>query len=615
MISRHLLLAVSASVVLSTQPFSSAHAQNEYGQFEWLEHKTLDGAHPSPMEQKMLFLLNQARNNPHAEGVRLQDLANTDAVINNEYNGHQVQLGKMKKELKAIANMGPVAFDRKLYRGQRDHNQWMIANNVQSHGDEVTTCPIRGGSFSSIGGHDQTCRSALYFGTMMPQYTGINFYTQGKSAEHLHAGLIVDWGATLDGNQSLYGMQDPRGHRINRLRPDARVIGLAIEAEKVKATENVGKYVMSEIVTRDDGNPNEAYLVGTVWQDRNANGEYDEGEGISGVEVEPVSTGSWYAVTGQAGGYALPMSGQPGGTIAVKFSGGDLQTPLNMQIPVTGFAGSENVLANLLVPGDDLLIHGDASEDLFLARDVKDTTLFGNNYPGVVSSNLQNVVRVQFENLGEDYVLKIKGVDISATDVAVTYNSQPLGFMYGTVPGGSKFTKFSITREMQNPGWDNTLEIEYVGTDATWAVGDMKLKSQRVASNVLTVSDPNNPLHDSGQPGGIAVKADSGKFGWKYGTSQNYTVVRYVTEVATPQNVTLKAWGYDVGVNTDLSTHVAIYVNGTHVDDMDSTATGVAVKTEISGVALSQGTNIIEFRHVGPYKNHWGISGVKLVRE
>ncbi len=610
MIPRHLLLAAATALVVSAQPHTDAHAQNEYGQFEWLEHKTLDGAHPSPMEQKMLFLLNQARTNPKAEGVRLQNLT-SDAVINNEYTQHGVQLGKMKSELKIIDPMGPLAFDRSLYRGQRDHNQWMIKNNTQSHGSVISNCPISVGAFNySFSGNAQACDSLFYFGTLVAQYTGINFYTQGKSAMHLHAGLTVDWGRTLDTNQSLYGMQNPRGHRENRLRPEGRIVGIAIEAEKVKATENVGKYVMSEIVSLDHSNQSRVFLVGTVWQDRNANGIYDEGEGLSGVEVEPVATGSWYAVTGQAGGYALPMTGQSNGTVAVKFSGGDLQTPLDIQVPVSDFAGSENVLVDLLVPGDDLLVHGDASEDVFLSRDVKNTTLFGNNYPGAVTSAAGNVVRAQFENLGEDYVLKIKGVDISATDVTVSYNGQDLGFMYGTVPNGSKFTKFSITREMQSPGWNNTIEIEYVGTDPTWAVGDMKLKSQRVGTTVLDIADANDPIQQL-----YPIKTDSGKFGWKYGSSQNLTVVRYVTEASSAHNVTLNAKGYDIGVNTDSSSHVAIHVNGVHVADMAQTATGAELKTEIAGVALQSGTNIIEFRHVGPYKNHWGISGVKLVKE
>jgi hypothetical protein len=54
------------------------------------------------------------------------------------------------------------------------------------------------------------------------------------------------------------------------------------------------------------------------------NNRYDAGEGIAGVDVVP-SVGSYFAVTGAAGGYAIPLpAAVEAGPVAVSFSGGDV---------------------------------------------------------------------------------------------------------------------------------------------------------------------------------------------------------------------------------------------------------------------------------------------------
>jgi len=62
------------------------------------------------------------------------------------------------------------------------------------------------------------------------------------------------------------------------------------------------------------------FIVGTVWRDKNGNNRYDPGEGIKGVQVTPDS-GSWYAVTGDSGGYAFPVAD---GSYSVTFHGNQL---------------------------------------------------------------------------------------------------------------------------------------------------------------------------------------------------------------------------------------------------------------------------------------------------
>ncbi len=67
---------------------------------------------------------------------------------------------------------------------------------------------------------------------------------------------------------------------------------------------------------------------------------YDPGEGIGGVTVMP-DHGTYFAVTGDAGGWAVPVDA---GTYEVTFSGGSLQDPVVKIVEV----GSVSVLVRWL---------------------------------------------------------------------------------------------------------------------------------------------------------------------------------------------------------------------------------------------------------------------------
>ena len=80
------------------------------------------------------------------------------------------------------------------------------------------------------------------------------------------------------------------------------------------------------VVTQDFGKPSDsttAYVVGVVYSDKNANGSYDQGEGLAGVTVVP-SSGTYYAVTPAAGGFVLPLPATGAGTLTLTASGGGL---------------------------------------------------------------------------------------------------------------------------------------------------------------------------------------------------------------------------------------------------------------------------------------------------
>jgi len=66
----------------------------------------------------------------------------------------------------------------------------------------------------------------------------------------------------------------------------------------------------SEFLTGSDlpfGPTGTIFLTGVVYRDQNGNGRYDPGEGIAGVAIT-AAPGGWGAVSGTAGGYAIPIA-------------------------------------------------------------------------------------------------------------------------------------------------------------------------------------------------------------------------------------------------------------------------------------------------------------------
>jgi hypothetical protein len=88
------------------------------------------------------------------------------------------------------------------------------------------------------------------------------------------------------------------------------------------------------------------FIVGTVWEDLNDDGDYDENEGIGGVTVMP-DNGTFFTFTGDAGGYAIPITSA--GTYMVGFSGGGLG---GSKVTLAANVGADSVLLDLKVGAD-----------------------------------------------------------------------------------------------------------------------------------------------------------------------------------------------------------------------------------------------------------------------
>ena len=323
-----------------SQTFAAPEASRHFAasaagaQIEWTLHKSADGVHPNADEQCLLWLMNRARQDPAAEGVFLANV--DDADVQSALGYFDVNLGVLMQEFAAIAAKPPAAFDARLYAAARDHSLYLIANDAQNHNGQFDRV-------ATAGFHAWGMRG--------------NVFSYADSALYGHAGFNVDWGGS-DGT----GMQTGRGHRlaIMSIDGDYTNVGLAALPETNPATSVgplvvTGNYANAATSYADHYN---RFLVGTVWEDLDGNDRYDPGEGVAGVDVVP-STGPYFAVTGAAGGYAIPLPATvAAGPVAVSFSGGDV--PLHTTVLDVG-ATSELVdyaVTEALVPEPNAVATG-----------------------------------------------------------------------------------------------------------------------------------------------------------------------------------------------------------------------------------------------------------------
>ena len=302
---------------------------------EWTNHKSPDGAHPDGNEQKMMWLMNKARQNPTAEGVWLAESTDPDIQGGRDY--FNVDTVKLKNDFAALPAKPPAAFDVRLYNASRDHSLDLIARDAQDHTGQFDKLDTSGFAYNGA---------------------RISVFSYAQSALNGHAALNIDWGE----DASTGGMQEPPGHRYAIMGSDIGFpspvtlsnVGLALVADNNPAT-NVGPLVFSGAYVQGGAGEFNRFIVGTVWNDLNLNQEYDPGEGINGVTVSP-DLGTYYAVTGVAGGYSIPITSA--GSYSVTFSGGGIppSTPQSIEV------GDNSVLLDLAFvdsDADGVLDHDD----------------------------------------------------------------------------------------------------------------------------------------------------------------------------------------------------------------------------------------------------------------
>ena len=285
---------------------------------EWSFHKTADNLHPDGNEQQFIWYMNRARANPTWEGAWLANTGDADVEGAISYFG--VDLGLMQDEFSAIESKPPAAFDVRLYEAALDHSENLILKDAQDHD----------GQFDRINesGFDYT------------QAAGI-VYSYMRSSLHGHGAFAIDWGN--DGGDGS-GMQPGRGHRKAIMSIGGDYTNMGVAAVGVDdSSKTVGPLVITgNFCSADTTSPDHfnRFLVGTVWQDANANNLYDPGEGMGGVTVMPDS-GNYYAVTANSGGYAVPIASPD--SYVVSFTGGGIGTVISRAVVV----GDDSVLLDM----------------------------------------------------------------------------------------------------------------------------------------------------------------------------------------------------------------------------------------------------------------------------
>ena len=276
---------------------------------------------PTNEEQYYLELINRARANPTAEGIRLA--VTTDPNILSAYSAFGVNLVLMQAQFALITPMPPLSMNSDLMTAARAHSQNMLQNNYQGHSGPD-------GSLSA--------RLAGYTAGANGWSLGENVYAYSKSVWYGHTGFQVDWG----GSVATGGMQSPPGHRQNIHSASFREVGVGV----VLGSNGGGSGVGPQLVTQDFGTVGGLlpFVTGVVYRDLNNNGFYDPGEGLGGVTVT-ISNVDNYAVTASSGGYSVPVPGS--GSYNVTFSGGS--TPTTQK--TVSVANGQNVKADYIVTG------------------------------------------------------------------------------------------------------------------------------------------------------------------------------------------------------------------------------------------------------------------------
>lgn len=271
---------------------------------------------PSDMEQLLVEMVNRARAQPTAEGVRLANSTHPEILKTNSW--YRVDLDALQEQFATLDGpLPPLSINPALTRAARLHSQDMLDNAFQGHVSSMDPpAPNRPGD-SMLDRAQRQGYTARAFSE--------NVYAFAADVEHAHAAFEVDWGS------GTHGMQVPPSHRLNVHYDGICEIGAGI----VTGTTTDGQYIYGPLlVTQNFGAESDtpAFITGVAHFDQDNDAFYDIGEGIGGIRVD-VAGSEYYAVTSGSGGYSVPVPGD--GTYEVRFHG------LGLDHTVTGVSVTE----------------------------------------------------------------------------------------------------------------------------------------------------------------------------------------------------------------------------------------------------------------------------------
>jgi len=251
-------------------------------------------------EQYVLEVINRARANPTAEGVRL---------------GIDITEGLSPSVAAEVGPRPPLALSSILLGTARAHSQDMWTNNYFAHNDLSGNSPFT--RMTNAGYDWQVASENIAAATF-------------ETPEQLEDLLMIDAGVS------------GRGHRVDLLDihapPYTREVGNGFFAGSPADASGFADFLTQDFGATAGSAP---FVVGVVYNDLNHNGFYDVGEGIGGITVT-IDQGAYSGVTGAAGGYAFPAT--VSGTRTLTFTG----TGLGGTVVKTVTIGTDNVKVDAL---------------------------------------------------------------------------------------------------------------------------------------------------------------------------------------------------------------------------------------------------------------------------
>ena len=251
---------------------------------------------PTPQEQLILELVNRARSNPTEEAARY---------------GIDLNEGLSPDTISATPKR-PLTFETHLLESSRIHSHNMIDFDYFAHEGLDGTNP-----------GDRMGQAGYVFSGAFSW--GENLGWTGSTGPIDPSKLVVDIHKNL--------FLSPH-HRENIMQPVFEEVGIsAIEGRFSYEGVDYNSVMVTQNFAKSDGSPR-PFLLGIVYRDQDKNGFYTVGEGVAGVKIRP-SRGSYYAVTSNSGGYAIPMPNLSG-TVTLTFSEGGLESPIVKSVQADG---------------------------------------------------------------------------------------------------------------------------------------------------------------------------------------------------------------------------------------------------------------------------------------
>ena len=242
---------------------------------ENLEGRQLLTAGPTNQEQLMLELVNEALIDPSAAAERVEQSLTPAAISSIAQDGETVNT--VVSEIAEVDPRPPLAWDGDLAQAAETHTAYQIAIGGQTHtgprGLESVADRVRAAGYDGIGA---VAENIIY---------GVD------SSEQAMRAFLADSGAT--------NRHDP--HRVNIQQPDAsqaskQDIGIAVTPVQVPiaasnpflGTADAGKtqtkLVVTQLLARKYA-PEAPKILGVVYDDRDDNRFYGEGEGVGNASV------------------------------------------------------------------------------------------------------------------------------------------------------------------------------------------------------------------------------------------------------------------------------------------------------------------------------------------